>query len=175
MEDFWRMYGRFMEDYCKIYGGFMEDLCKIYGGFMQDLWRIYGGFMSDLWRMYARFMEDLWMIYGGFMENLWFHVATHWNFECWPVFRILTFEFRILPRTTENQWKPTKIMKPKKNNRNTQENQWTKTMITKTQQINNYLRLKHKKENRRKAMKTTKNKWKPVNNKRHNWWQPKKT
>jgi hypothetical protein len=51
----------------------MEDLCKIYRGFMEDLWGIYGGFMTDLWRIYGQ------------------------------VFRILIFEFRMTPKTTENQ------------------------------------------------------------------------
>jgi hypothetical protein len=62
-----------LEDLWRIYGVFMEDLCKIYRGFMEDLWGIYGGFMTDLWRIYGQ------------------------------VFRILIFEFRMTPKTTENQ------------------------------------------------------------------------
>ena len=73
---------------------------------MEDLCKIY---REDLWRIYGGFMTDLWRIYG-------------------QVFRILIFEFRMTPKTIENQWK---TWIPKKNHRNTKENQWTKTMTLK--------------------------------------------
>ena len=76
--------------------GLMEDLLMIYARFMEDLWmmngRFTGGFMEDLWRIYR---EDLWRIYGGFMTDLWRIYGQ--------VFRILIFEFRMPPKTTENQ------------------------------------------------------------------------
>ena len=53
---------------------------------LEDLWKIYEGFMEDLWWIHGRFMADLWRFYG-------------------QVFRILMFEFRMPPKTIENQWK----------------------------------------------------------------------
>ena len=47
---------------------------------MEDLWNINGGFMMDSWK-----------VYGGFMKDLW------------TSFRILMFEFRMPPKTIENQ------------------------------------------------------------------------
>jgi len=43
-----------------IYEGFIDDFWRIYGRFMEDL----EGFMEDLWRIYGGFMEEI----GGFID-----------------------------------------------------------------------------------------------------------